>query len=225
MGRADHAAMASLHSGLAMQPKPLVIGLTGGIGSGKTAASDHFARLGITVVDADVVARQVVEPGSNALAQIAQHFGQHILNAEGCLDRAALRDLVFQDPKQKQWLEALLHPIIRLEIQRQLASATSSYVLLVSPLLFETGQDQLVDRSLLIDAPEALQIDRACARDTTEESKIAAIIASQMPRIEKRKRADDLITNDKSLDDLYAAVHRMHVYYRELAHDQTRFST
>src|SRR3989338_6241173 len=142
----------------------LKIGLTGGIGSGKTAATDHFQQLGIAVVDADVVAREVVVPGSPALAQIAEHFGAQILDHSGALDRAQLRKIIFSNPSEKSWLETLLHPLIRTEILRQLEQAHSPYAILVSPLLFETGQHLLVDRTLLIDAPEALQVSRATAR-------------------------------------------------------------
>jgi dephospho-CoA kinase len=198
----------------------LKIGLTGGIGSGKTAATEHFQQLGITVVDADVVAREVVVPGTPALAQIVAHFGEQILDASGALDRAQLRQIIFSNPAEKSWLEALLHPLIREEILHQLNQASSPYVILVSPLLFETGQHLLVDRTLLIDAPETLQITRASARDNNSEQSIRNIIASQMPRAQKLAMADDVICNDRDLATLQANVVTQHQKYLELAHEQ-----
>lgn len=198
----------------------LKIGLTGGIGSGKSAASEHFQHLGITVVDADIVAREVVVPGSPALAQIVAHFGAQILDASGALDRAQLRQIIFAHPAEKSWLEALLHPLIRDEILRQLEQARSPYAILVSPLLFETGQHLLVDRKLLIDAPESLQIARACARDNNSEQSIRNIMASQMPRAQKLAMADDVICNDRDLASLQANVVTLHHTYLDLAHEQ-----
>lgn len=198
----------------------LKVGLTGGIGSGKTAATEQFQQLGITVVDADVVAREVVVPGSPALAQIAEHFGTQILDASGTLDRAQLRQIIFSNPSEKFWLEALLHPLIRTEILHQLGRAQSPYAILVSPLLFETGQHQLVDRTLLIDAPESLQVARASARDNNSVQSIRNIMANQMPRVQKLAMADDVICNDRDLAALQANVVTQHQKYMELAHEQ-----
>lgn len=201
------------------------IGLTGGIGSGKTAASDYFETLGVTVVDADIVAREVVEPGTPALASIAQHFGGDILEPSGRLDRASLRTIIFRDAQEKKWLEALLHPIIRTEITQQLSTATSAYSILVSPLLFETDQHCLVHRTLLIDLPVEQQIERASKRDGAEEAQIRAIIAQQMSRACKIEKADDIIVNDKDLDALHAEIRRIHQHYLELAHAQNPASS
>ena len=195
----------------------LVIGLTGGIGSGKSAASAQFAELGITVVDADVVAREVVEPGSQALKQIGEHFGSSVIASDGTLDRRALRTRVFSEPRDKQWLESLLHPLIRDEIRRQLAASASPYTLLVSPLLLETGQHQMSDRVLVVDVPEALQLSRTALRDNTSESEVAAIMAAQMQRDERLARADDIIVNDNNLEHLHNEVLRLHKKYSELA--------
>ncbi|KZZ51337.1 dephospho-CoA kinase, partial [Oleiphilus sp. HI0122] len=173
----------------------LIIGLTGGIGSGKSAASAHFEKLGIHVVDADLVAREVVEPGKPALATIAKQFGADILNEFGGLDRTKLRAIIFSDTNAKRWLEALLHPIIRSEIIRQISNAESPYAILVSPLLFETDQHKLCSRTLLIDAPKELQIERATKRDNVSIDSIEKIIAAQMPREAKQKHADDIILN------------------------------
>lgn len=194
-----------------------VVGLTGGIGSGKTAASDCFAALGIEVVDADQVARQVVEPGSPALAAIHEHFGDRAVQDDGTLDRSALREIIFHDKAEKHWLEALLHPLIRAEIERQLHGSRSAYSLLVSPLLLETGQDALVDRVLLIDVPEALQLARTRERDQSSEETVRAIMDSQMSREQRRERADDIIVNDGDLAQLQSRVREMHEQYCEAA--------
>ena len=189
---------------------PRYIGLTGGIGSGKSAASGAFEQRGIVVVDADVVAREVVEPGKPALQHIAEYFGAAYITSNGNLDRARLRQRIFDHPQDKDWLEALLHPLIREEIIQQLAQATSPYVILVSPLLFETNQHQLVSKSILIDVPEALQIERASSRDANSAEQIKKIMANQMPRAEKRSRADIIIDNSGSISDLHAQVEKVH---------------
>lgn len=191
-----------------------IVGLTGGIGSGKTAASDWFRAQGVTIVDADVVSREVVEPGTPALAEIHRHFGDAVLQADGRLDRAALRRIVFGQPDQRRWLEQLLHPLIGMEIVRQLAAATSPYAMLVSPLLFETSQRTFVARTLLIDVPEHLQLSRTAQRDGVDESQVKAIMAAQMSRAERRSRADDIVVNDGSLADLQehlAVLHRQYL--------------
>jgi dephospho-CoA kinase len=197
------------------------VGLTGGIGSGKSAASDHFQTLGIHVVDADVVAREVVAPGQPALAEIVKHFGSDIMSVNGHLDRAKLRQRIFSNNSEKAWLEALLHPLIRQEIKRQLSASESPYAILVSPLLFETNQHQLVNRTLLIDVPEALQLSRASSRDQNSLEQIQKIIDSQLPRNVKLSRADDVIVNDKTLDELKRSVEKQHAIYLEYAYEQT----
>ncbi|KZZ77362.1 dephospho-CoA kinase [Oleiphilus sp. HI0130] len=194
----------------------LIIGLTGGIGSGKSAASVHFEKLGIHVVDADLVAREVVEPGKPALATIAKQFGADILNEFGGLDRTKLRAIIFSDTNAKRWLEALLHPIIRSEIIRQISNAESPYAILVSPLLFETDQHKLCSRTLLIDAPKELQIERATKRDNVSIDSIEKIIAAQMPREAKQKHADDIILNDDNEAHLQHMVELKNRYYLEL---------
>jgi dephospho-CoA kinase len=195
----------------------LVIGLTGGIGSGKTLASDHFERLGITVVDADKAARAVVEPGQPALQEIADAFGPGVIRPDGSLDRAALRGIVFDAPAQRAQLERITHPRIAEEIQRQLMASTSPYTLLVSPLLFESGQHRFAQRTLLIDAHEALQRHRAATRDGVSEKQIEAIMAAQMSREERRARADDVLLNDGNIAHLHAMVEQLHQRYLELA--------
>lgn len=195
----------------------LVIGLTGGIGSGKTLATDHFARLGITIVDADVAARVIVEPGRPALKQIAERFGADVLQGDGSLNRARLRAIVFADPEARKALEHITHPRIAEEIARQLAASTSPYTILVSPLLFESSQHRFAQRTVLIDAHEAQQRQRAAKRDGVSEEQIEAIMAVQMSRAERRKRADDVLLNDGNIEHLHTAVEALHKRYLTLA--------
>ena len=196
----------------------MIIGLTGGIGSGKSAAADRFAQAhGIHVVDADVKARVVVEPGRPALSQIVDRFGDRMLLEGGFLNRAALREEVFKDPDQRIWLEQLLHPLIRDEILSDLASATSPYALLVSPLLIESGQYQMAQRVLVVDVPEAVQIARTTQRDKVPEEQIKAIMQAQAKRDDRLRHADDVITNDKDLVALHAQVDALHQRYLAIA--------
>jgi dephospho-CoA kinase len=195
----------------------LVIGLTGGIGSGKTAVSDRFKAKGITVVDADVVAREVVEPGTKALVSIAEHFGADVIQADGALDRAALRKKVFQDEAERKWLEKLLHPAIGEAIFNQLAAAKSPYAIFVSPLLIETSQLQLAERILVVDVPIETQIQRTMTRDSNDEAQVKAIIAAQATREQRLVKAHDVIVNDQGLAHLDTEVERLHQRYLQLA--------
>ena len=194
-----------------------VVGLTGGIGSGKSAVANCFRQLGITVVNADDASRGVVEPGSTALAAIAGHFGPGILLADGSLDRAALRARIFADAAAKQWLEALLHPLIAEWIAQRLAEAQGPYAILESPLLLETSQHERVQRVLVVDVPEQVQIARATARDANSQAQIKAIIASQLPRQERLARADDVLDNSGDLASLPAKVASLHQRYLAMA--------
>jgi len=200
-----------------MADKKLIIGLTGGIGSGKSAAAAMFAEAGVTVVDDDVLARQVVEPGTPALQEIAAHFGAHFIQADGTLDRAALRRTIFSDPDSKRWLEGLLHPLIRQHRSRALQGATSPYAILVSPLLLESGSNPLVDRILVIDVPEHLQIARTVARDLSSSEEVSAIMATQLSRAERLAYADDVVVNDGDLAQLRNAVLTLHAEYGQMA--------
>ena len=175
-----------------------IIGLTGGIGSGKSLVAARFAELGVTVVNADTVAREVVAKGEPALDAIRAHFGEDIVLPNGELDRRKLRGIIFNDPAQKKWLEALLHPIIRLRIVDQLHAAISPYAILESPLLLETDQHLLVEKIIVVDVDETTQIVRASARDGSDATQIKNIIASQMPRSEKLQKADFVIDNSGS---------------------------
>lgn len=196
--------------------KPWILGLTGGIGSGKSAAAQCFVDLGVHLVDADNAARWVVEPGRPALGQIAEHFGASVLQADGSLNRSALRELIFKDPEQRVWLEGLLHPLIREEIRQYLARAESAYAILVSPLLLETSQHQMVQRVLVIDVPESVQIERTVLRDKTNEEQVRAILKAQASRDERLGRADDVIVNDRDPAWLKSEVERLHHFYLTL---------
>lgn len=203
-----------------MTEKPLIVGLTGGIGSGKSTIAKQFAALGIVSVDADQASRAVVEPGMPALAAIEAHFGATIITPEGELNRPTLREIIFSDPAQKAWLETLLHPLIRDWIMAQLQAADSDYVILESPLLFETDQHKLVDTVLLVDVPVALQLERASARDGSNKAQIQLIVDAQMPRQEKRDRADFVFDNAQPLASLAARVLALHQEFLLLAKDK-----
>lgn len=199
----------------------LVVGVTGGIGSGKSAVTERFEQLGINVIDADLAARVIVEPGGAALDAIAAHFGDHLIQADGSLDRAALRQIVFASDEQRLWLERLTHPLIGQEIRRQLAAATSPYSILSSPLLLETQQKELVDCVVVVDVPEEVQLVRASARDDNSEEQIKRIMAAQLPREQRREMADILIDNSgplTALDDLVGELHKEFLQRAETAH-------
>lgn len=200
---------------------PWTLGLTGGIGSGKSAAAQYFIDLGVHVIDADHAARWVVEPGRPALEQIARHFGQGVLQADGQLDRAALRKLIFEIPEQRRWLEALLHPLIAEEIVSHLARAESPYAILVSPLLIESGQSRMTQRILVIDVPQPLQIERTLQRDQISEQQVRAILQAQASREERLRHADDVLVNDRDQAWLRSEVERLHHFYLTLRGGQS----
>ncbi|HKJ08501.1 MAG TPA: dephospho-CoA kinase [Gammaproteobacteria bacterium] len=195
----------------------LRIGLTGGIGSGKSAVADCFAALGIEVIDADAVAREVVAPGSPALAEIAAAFGGQFLDREGRLDRARLRAHVFEDPQGRKRLEAILHPRIRTVMEERAGQAQGPYCVLVIPLLLEAGQRDLVDRVLVVDTPVETQYARVAARDGLDRKQIDAILAAQLGRRERLAQADDVVVNDGDLDTLRRRVVDLDRRYRAMA--------
>ncbi|MGB1263975.1 MAG: dephospho-CoA kinase [Cognaticolwellia sp.] len=195
----------------------LIIGLTGGIGSGKTTVTDMFADLGIDIIDADIAARIVVMPGSAALTAIAAHFGVDYIDPQGQLNRAMLRSRIFSHPQDKAWLNNLLHPLIRQEILTQLANAKSDYCILVAPLLLENNLDKVVDRVLVVDVDESTQIARTVARDPSSEAEVKRIIASQMPRSKRLEFANDVLNNqDFSLKEIQQQVLDLDQKYRAL---------
>ena len=194
-----------------------IVGLTGGIGSGKTTVANLFAAEGITLVDADIVAREVVAPGSKGLEAIVTHFGAEILTPEGELDRAKLRQRIFSHPEEREWLNQLLHPMIRQEMLAQVEKATSAYVIMVVPLLFENGLDRLVNRTLVVDISPELQINRTVKRDNVDASQVNNIISSQCSRSEKLARADDIIDNQGEISTLKREVPALHQRYLQLS--------
>jgi dephospho-CoA kinase len=193
-----------------------LVGLTGGIGSGKSAAAERFAHHGIVCVDADIASRAVVEPGMPALQAIANHFGSHLVKADGSLDRTALRHLVFADDSKRRWLQGLLHPLISDYLREHIQAATSAYVILVNPLLFESRQNSWCNRVLVIDVPEALQITRTMSRDNNTREQVENIMRAQADRQQRLQAADDVIINDQDKSHLHAQVDQQHQRYLKL---------
>ncbi len=192
----------------------LQIGLTGGIGCGKTTVADMFAALGASVVDTDLIAHSMTVPGGPAMAAIAAEFGPAYLAADGALDRAAMRTLVFSDPSAKQRLEAILHPLIRAAAEREAAEAKGAYVIFVVPLLIESGNWRgRVARVLAIDCPESMQIARVMARNGLPEAQVRGIMAAQVTRAQRLAAADDVIVNDDGIAALAPQVEALHRQY------------
>ncbi|WFE71965.1 dephospho-CoA kinase [Halomonas sp. M1] len=194
----------------------MIVGLTGGIGSGKSTVARAFGALGIGWVDADDVAREVVMPGEPALASIAERFGNNVLQADGTLNRAALRSIVFEAPAERQWLESVTHPRVRERILVHLEHLQhhSPYVLLVSPLLFESGQDRLVNRTIVVDVPVDIQLSRTLERDGVSEAQVHAILAAQLPREARLAKADDVIDNSGDHASMMQQVKQLDQRYR-----------
>ena len=188
----------------------LIVGVTGGIGAGKSAATSHFEQLGITIVDADIVAREIVAPDSPTLAKLVDIFGEDILLEDGALNRAKLRELVFSDDTAKASLNGIMHPAIRTEIMSQLGQANSPYVILSAPLLIENGLEKNVNSVVVVDVPETLQLARASARDDVSEEQIKAIMQSQCSRKDRLKHAEYVLDNSGTLKQLHEQVERLH---------------
>lgn len=197
----------------------LVIGLTGGIASGKTTVSRYFEHLGVPVIDADVVAREVVEPGEAGLDAVVKEFGAEILDDKGRLDRRKLRTLVFENPDGRRVLESILHPLIRLRMESQLEHLDHEYAVVAIPLLLEAGQTDIVDRVLVVDAPESAQIQRTRTRDGVSDEEVRRILASQIGRAKRLAQANDVIENNGTIDELRQRVRRLDEFYRSLAHN------
>lgn len=195
----------------------LVVGLTGGIGSGKSAVTAEFERLGVPVVDADLVARDVVMPGSDGLREVVAAFGADVLDADGMLDRKKLRLLVFDDDTQRKRLEGILHPKIRDRIRHKLEAITTPYCILCVPLLVERQGYENVDRILVIDCSEELQIRRVMARDNLTRPQVEAIMRTQATREQRLAMADDVIENSSDLDSLRAPIARLHAKFTDIA--------
>ncbi|MBK8337360.1 MAG: dephospho-CoA kinase [Sterolibacteriaceae bacterium] len=201
-----------------MVNRPLVVGLTGGIGSGKSYAAELFRARGAAIVDTDVIARELTAPGGAAMTAIRAAFGGTVIDAQGALDRAAMRELAFADPAQRKRLEAILHPLIRAESAARVAAAEAPYILLVVPLLVESGtyRDR-VARVLVVDCREQTQVDRVVARSGLTPQAVRAIMAAQATRAERLAAADDVIDNDGDVDALRRQVAALDVAYRRLA--------
>jgi dephospho-CoA kinase len=196
----------------------LTIGLTGGIGSGKSEVARMFSQLGVPVIDADVIAHQLVQPGTDALSEITAVFGETILTSEGTLDRARLAAIVFNKPDMKQQLESIIHPRVREQIRAfKDAHKNEPYIMVVIPLLLETGQRDLVDRVLIVNAAEPVRIQRVRTRDGRNEAQVRSIIRNQANDAERQAAADDNIDNSGSLDDLMLSVRKLHQQYMSLA--------
>jgi len=193
------------------------VALTGGIGSGKTTVANAFSRLGVNVVDADIIARQVVAPGTPALTAISAHFGSDILNADGSLNRRVLRERIFSSPTEKSWLNALLHPLIHQETQRQLAQTTSPYALWVVPLLVENQLQNQADRVLVVDVSPETQISRTMGRDDVTREHAEHILAAQATREARLAVANDVIDNNGAPDAVASDVARLHDAYLHYA--------
>ena len=193
-----------------------IVGLTGGIGSGKSVVSTKFLSLQINVNDADIASRKIVEPGQPALVEIENHFGSDILTKEGFLNRGKLREVIFSDPKEKKWLESILHPKIREYLVQEIKGSSSPYSILVSPLLLETNQYQLCSRILLVDVPRGIQVKRTVLRDKVPESQVEKIILSQMDREKRLEKADDVLLNTGTVLELEEQVLELHKKYLQM---------
>ncbi len=194
----------------------LIIGLTGGIGSGKSVASDKFKSLGITIVDADVASRTVVEPGKPALKEIEDHFGSGIITAEGKLDRNNLRKIIATDPEERKWLESVTHPKIGEQITKEISESTSVYTLFVAPLLLETNSQEMCSRVVVVDVPKDVQIRRTAKRDKVSPNQVEQMVAAQMEREKRLENADDVLLNSGTIEDLEKQVEELHKKYIQM---------
>jgi dephospho-CoA kinase len=194
-----------------------VVGLTGGIGSGKSTVAELFAKLDVPVIDADQASRAVVQPGEPALNAIVDQFGEEMLHPDGTLDRGRLRELIFHNETARKELEALLHPLIRAWMQQQLQELDTSYAILSIPLLVESNRTETVDRVLVVDLPEQQQIERVCRRDDINEQQAHAILASQASRQQRLAAADDVIDNSGNPEALEQQVQALHLMYLALS--------
>jgi len=197
----------------------LVVGLTGGIGSGKTTVANGFSALGVPVIDTDQLARELVEPGQPALDEIITVFGKDCIAPDGQLKRARIRQQIYSDAALKSQLEDILHPKIRQRIKTLLADLREAYCIVVIPLLLETHQTDLVDRILVVDTPEKEQLTRVAARDSLSDNTIMDIMQSQANRNTRLQAADDIIVNDRDLESLTERILELHTYYMEIAYD------
>ncbi|SDD08143.1 dephospho-CoA kinase [Aquimonas voraii] len=200
-----------------MRASPHIVAVTGGIASGKSAVTARFEQLGVPVIDADLIARELVEPGEAALAEIVQRFGAVVLDADGRLDRRQLRQRIFSDAGARRDLEAILHPRIRERMHERALAADAPYVVLAIPLLTASSRYPFIDRVLVVDVPESVQIERLTRRDGVDDADARAALAAQIRRSERLALADDVVDNSGSLEALSTAVDALHARYLELA--------
>jgi dephospho-CoA kinase len=200
--------------------RPFRVALTGGIASGKTTVANLFADLGVPLVDSDLIAREVVEPGQPALGAVVAAFGPDVLGTDGRLDRRRLREIIFADPAARVRLEGILHPAIRAEMDRQSAAAKGPYHLLVIPLLAEGSGRDRADRVLVVDAPESLQVERLMARDSVSRAQAEASLQAQASRAARLEIADDVVLNTGRIEDLRSQVADLHARYLKLAQEK-----
>lgn len=191
----------------------LVVGLTGGIGSGKSTVAQLFAEQGVPIIDADKIAREITQPNTPAFTKIVKHFGQDIVLANGTLDRAKLRAIIFSDTKQRLWLEQLLHPLIREEMKQQIDKLSAPYCIAVIPLLLEVEFYSFINRILVVDAPEHAQINRVMTRDNASQQEVEAILKNQAKRYDRNVHAQDIILNDGKVADLLPQIEKLHEKY------------
>lgn len=199
----------------------MIVGLTGGIGSGKSTVEKIFMALGVTVIDADQIAQSLSEPGMAGYQAITEHFGADVLQPNGHIDRRKLRDIIFNDEAERRWMENTLHPLVRHEMLTRAAQSNAAYCILSIPLLTETKNFDNIDRVLVVDAPEELQISRSCERDHMLPQQIEKIMQAQSSRDERLTYADDVILNDQSIDDLQHEVELLHKCYTKLSHNRS----
>lgn len=200
-----------------MRSNTMIVGLTGGIGCGKTTVAHYFAGLGVPVIDADQIAHELVGPTSKLLSDLVNRFGPAILTAQGGLDRAALRQIIFEDSRERLWLESLLHPLIEKVIEQQMADLTGSYAIVLIPLLAEKGKYEFLDRILVVDAPETLQIQRTMQRDGISEAEVQSVLKAQARRDQRLALASEVITNDGDLAHIEKQVLVLHHKYMKLS--------
>lgn len=195
----------------------MVVGLTGSIGSGKSTVAHLFSNCGVPVIDADILAKEITMPNTPAYQAIIDRFGDNVLNADGTLDRGGLREIIFHQPEERRWLEALLHPVILMRMQEEIVKLDTPYCIVVIPLLLETESAAFVQRVLVVDIPEETQIERAAVRDKNTQSHIKKIINTQLPRDQRLSRADDIIDNAGTPEDLVQQVETLHQQYLKMA--------
>lgn len=201
---------------------PYVVALSGGIASGKTTVTDLFAQLGVPIIDADVISRQIVKKGSPAFEKIVQHFGQQILQPTGELDRSQLRNIIFNDEQQRLWLNNCLHPLIEHETKRQISQYNTPYVIWSVPLLIENNLHKQADRVLIIDTDHKIQMDRLQKRDNISENLAKNMLLSQTSNAERKSHADDIIVNNAQISSLFSQVKQLHNKYLILSNNATK---